>query len=220
MRSEHTNYYSRADELSSRAYNLVIGIVLMWGFVINALMCIFCTDFFLELNFVVVIISYFALAIIGILMSKFSYNPFISFIGYNLVVLPVGMVLSIFLENYQTVSILNTCIVTAGVTLIMIIVSSIFPYIFLSIGKTLFACLTGVIIIEIVCALLGIYMPTIWDVLVALLFCAYIGYDWAIAQYEEKTLDNAVDACVGLYLDIINLFIRILAASSSKKSSE
>lgn len=63
-------------------------------------------------------------------------------------------------------------------------------------------------------------MPTVWDVLVALLFCGYIGYDWAVAQREEKTVDNAVDTCVGLYLDIINIFIRVLSASGNKKSSK
>lgn len=220
MRGEHTSYYSRTDELSSRAYNLVIGVVLLWGFVINALMCIFCTDFFLKINPIAVITAYLVIAIVGIFTSTFSNNPFISFIGYNLVVLPVGMVLSILLEEYETISILNTCIITAIVTLIMIIIATIFPTIFLSIGKTLFTCLTAVIILEIICALLGIYMPTIWDILVALLFCGYIGYDWAVAQYEEKTLDSAVDTCVGLYLDIINLFIRILAASGNKKSSK
>jgi FtsH-binding integral membrane protein len=53
---------------------------------------------------------------------------------------------------------------------------------------------------------------------VAALFCGYIAYDWAKAQEESPTADNAVDACVGLYLDIINLFLRILSSSSSSKS--
>ena len=34
--------------------------------------------------------------------------------------------------------------------------------------------------------------------------------DWAKAQEKPKTLDNAVDSAVDLYLDIINLFVRLL----------
>lgn len=220
MENERTSNYSRSDEISSRAYNLIIGVVLLWGFVINTLMCAFCTDFFMQFNRIGLIIVYFVLAITGIIMSKVSDNPIISFIGYNLVVLPVGMVLSICLTEYDTVSILSACIVTTVVTIIMVIGSTIFPNVFLSMGKALFICLSAVIIIECISALFGIYMPTVWDVLVALLFCGYIGYDWAVAQREEKTVDNAVDTCVGLYLDIINIFIRVLSASGNKKSSK
>jgi hypothetical protein len=51
----------------------------------------------------------------------------------------------------------------------------------------------------------------LWDVLVAGLFAFYIGYNWAIAQEYDCTIDNAIDACVGLYLNIVNLFLRVLS---------
>lgn len=47
--------------------------------------------------------------------------------------------------------------------------------------------------------------------LVVLIFCCYIGFDISLAKSRPKTLDNAVDSACGLYLDIINLFIRLLA---------
>ena len=65
---------------------------------------------------------------------------------------------------------------------------------------------------------IGFATPSLWDFIVALIFCGYIGYDWAEAQTKERTLDNAVDSVVDLYLDIVNLFLRIL--SSSSKSSK
>ena len=61
----------------------------------------------------------------------------------------------------------------------------------------------------------GIVTPQWWDWLVALLFCGYIGYDWAKAQEKRKTLDNAVDSAVDLYLDIINLFVRLLGSKDN-----
>lgn len=209
---------NRHGELSIRAYNVTIGLVLLWGFVINVLMCKFCTDIFMSWNFTAVVIGYFIVAIAGIMMSKLSGNPFISFIGYNLVVLPVGVVLSIALTEYDQISIMNALVTTSIVTIIMIVLASIIPNVFLSMGKILFACLTGVIFCEVIFMLIGFSTPSLWDFGVALIFCGYIGYDWAEAQTKPYTLDNAIDSVVALYLDIINLFLRIL--SSSSKSSK
>ena len=205
-------------ELSLRAYNLTIGLVLLWGFVVNVLMCKFCTQTFMSWNFTAVVIGYFIVAIAGMLISQFSDNPFISFIGYNMVVLPVGVVLSIALAEYNKVSIMNALLTTTFVTLIMIIIATIIPNIFLSMGKVLFVCLIGVVVCELIFMLIGFSTPSLWDFVVALIFCGYIGYDWAEAQTKAHTLDNAVDSVVDLYLDIVNLFLRIL--SSSSKSSK
>ncbi len=95
---------NRYGELSIRAYNVTIGLALLWGFAINVLMCKFCTDVFMSWNFTVVVIGYFIVAIAGIMMSTLSSSPFISFIGYNLVVLPVRVILSIALTEYDQIS--------------------------------------------------------------------------------------------------------------------
>ena len=86
------------------------------------------------------------------------------------------------------------------------------PEIFESMGSTLFICLSGVIVIELIMMFVGIVTPQWWDWLVVLLSCGYIGYDWSKAQEKRKTLDNAVDSAVDLYLDIINLFVRLLGS--------
>lgn len=204
--------------MSLRAYNVTIGLILLWGFVINILMCKFCTDIFMSWNYATVVIGYFIVAFAGIWMNRVSSNPLVSFIGYNLVVLPVGVILSIALTDYDQISIMNALITTTVVTIVMIALASIVPDVFLSMGKVLLTCLTTVVICELLLLLLGISTPSIWDFCVALLFCAYIGYDWAEAQNKRRTLDNAIDSVVDLYLDIINLFLRIL--SSGSKSSK
>jgi FtsH-binding integral membrane protein len=55
------------------------------------------------------------------------------------------------------------------------------------------------------------------DWAVVLIFCGYIGYDWGKAQRQEKTIDNAVDSAAAIYMDIINLFLRILRILGRKK---
>ena len=50
----------------------------------------------------------------------------------------------------------------------------------------------------------------ILDWAVVAIFCGYIGYDWGRANSIPKTVDNAIDSAASLYMDIINLFLRIL----------
>lgn len=150
-------------------------------------------------------------------MSVFSDNPIISFAGYNLVVIPVGVVLSITLKDYYIDSIIYAFAITTCITVLLIIIASIKPEIFESLGYVLGVCLTAVIIIEVIMIFIFPTTPKIWDIIVALLFCGYIGYDWTKAQSKCRTVDNAVDAAVDLYLDIINLFLRILSNSSDKR---
>ena len=204
--------------LSDKKYNLIIGLVLLWGFAVNTVMCVFCSELFATWNPATVLIGYFVVALIGIGINTMSDNPVLSFIGYNLIVLPIGVVLSLSLEDYYASSIAQAFIMTTIITLLMIILASIKPTIFNSLGTVLFICLTGVVVIELVMIFVGIYAPKWWDWLVALLFCGYIGYDWSEAQRKRKTVDNAIDSAAELYLDIINLFIRLLGSSGNKKS--
>ena len=200
-------------ELTKRQYNIVIGLMLLWGFAVNLIMWVFFKDVFAAWNPRTILIGYFVLAISGILLYICSDNPALSFLGYNMLALPIGVVLSIVLKDIYIGSIINAFLITTLITIIMIFTATIEPEIFESMGKTLLICLTGVIIIEFVMLFIGIITPKWWDLIVALLFCGYIGYDWSKAQSKLKTLDNAIDSAAELYLDIINLFIRLLAAS-------
>jgi FtsH-binding integral membrane protein len=56
----------------------------------------------------------------------------------------------------------------------------------------------------------------IMDWIIAAIFCGYIGYDWGKASALPKTVDNAVDSAAALYMDIINLFLRILSIMGKK----
>jgi FtsH-binding integral membrane protein len=67
-----------------------------------------------------------------------------------------------------------------------------------------------VVIAELVMIFVFGGSPDIMDWIVAVLFCGYLGYDWARAQSIPKTLDNAIDSAASIYMDIIILFIRIL----------
>ena len=71
--------------------------------------------------------------------------------------------------------------------------------------------LLATVVIEIVFRII-LHVEMAWmDYVVALLFAGYIGYDWSKAQQYPKTIDNAIDSAADIFVDIIGLFIRLLA---------
>lgn len=204
------------DSITINSYNLILGLIIFYGFVVNALIVHFCKDIFINMNFTIFLIAYFVLGFFGICISGISKNPLISFVGYNFVVLPIGALLSIGLQDYGSIDILTSMMITGMVTFIMMIISTIKPQIFQGLGNTLFISLILGILCEIISIFLG-YQGQIFDWLFVLLFSAYIGYDWHKAQSYPKNLDNAIDSALDIYLDIINLFIRILSIIGKNK---
>ena len=145
-------------------------------------------------------------------MNTRSDSPIVSFIGYNLVVLPVGLVLSIYVSAFDELSVTLSFLITAIVTLTLMLLSIAFPQLFYSIGPALGVTLLVVLVFDIVLTLIGSFFALgVIDWIVTFIFCGYIGYDYAVAQNREKTANGAVDSACALYLDIVNLFIRILA---------
>ncbi|MEO1973409.1 MAG: Bax inhibitor-1 family protein, partial [Pirellulaceae bacterium] len=106
--------------------------------------------------------------------------------------------------------VLNAIMVTGLVTLVMMVLGSLFPTFFEKIVGALTIALTAVIIVEMIAAFIFHVQYGIIDWIVIVIFCGYIGYDWGRANSIPKTLDNAVDSAASLYMDIINLFLRIL----------
>ncbi len=197
-------------ELTTEGYNAVIGIVLVWGFALSALLITFLGNWFATWTPILLTVVYIIVAWIGIRISRRSTDPKMSFLGYNLVVVPFGIVLSVILRGFPLISILHAVAITAAVAFVMLLAAIAFPRVFLSMGRILFFALLAVVVIEILIGLFGWYHPTLLDWIVAIVFALLIGYDWAIAQSVERTLDNAIDSCVGLYINVVNLFVRFL----------
>lgn len=155
--------------------------------------------------------------IVGIIIAARSTNWFISFIGYNMVLIPFGIILAPVLKAYDPDVVQNACALTAGITVIMGIAGVMFPNFFSKIGGALFIVLFGLLIVRI----LAIFIPELqvlsWiDYVAAGIFSLYIGYDMWRASEVECTMDNAVDIALSLYLDIINLFLNILKIMGGK----
>lgn len=196
--------------ISDRSYNLAIGLVILYGIVVNALICNFCAGFVLGINPIALIIGYIVLVIAGSLIAYSSKNPAISFLGYNMIVLPLGAVLTVMVQQYDSDVVFHAFIMTALITAIMLVASTIWPEFFIKLGGVLFIGLIGIIVANLIFGLLLRWDTGIIAIAASAIFSLYIGYDWSKAQRYRKTLDNAVDSAIDIYMDIILLFMYLL----------
>ncbi|MBW2081126.1 MAG: US12 family protein [Deltaproteobacteria bacterium] len=176
-RTEHESHGIR---ISTNVYNLVIGLVLCWGFLVNWLMVkTIPYESIAGINPWAFFIGYFASCFFGIFLFTKSEAPLVSFIGYNFVVVPFGLIINLVVYHYDPTLVVD-------------------------------ATLVVVIIVEMIEIFVFKVHHGIIDWVIAVIFCGYIGYDWGRANRIPKTVDNAVDSAASLYMDIINLFLRIL----------
>lgn len=198
-------------ELSEAVYNLTIGGVLFYGFLVNWLMVLFIpVRSIASINPIVFFIGYIACCWAGCAIFTKSDKPLVSFLGYNLVVIPFGFIINLVVSRYQPTVVIEAIRVTAMVTFLMMGLGALFPSFFRRISGALFVALIAAVIVE--CVQLFVFgVDVAWmDWVVALIFCGYIGYDWGRANSIPRTADNAVDSAAALYMDIVILFLRIL----------
>ncbi len=203
-------------QLSENAYNLTIGAVLVWGFLIDFLMARFLTPYIINVNYIVILGVYLVSSIAGISLVFKSRKPAVSFVGFTVLAAGMGLILTFFLTAYTASTIYSAFLMTGIVTVIMMLAGMFFPSFFMSIGRTLIMALLACIAVEVIGGLIFRLPLGFVDYIVVLIFAGYIGYDWARAQAYPRTLDNAIDSAADIYVDIINIFIRILSIMGKK----
>ena len=208
-------------EISERAFNLIIGCMLLWGFLLNyATVALFgeqVTRMVYGMNPLVFLLMYFALVLIGNGMVVRG-GPAMSFAGYTLIAAPIGIVVCMSLQGIPVYIVESALLTTAVVTLSFMIAGTLFPGFFLRLGRVLFFSLLFMIVGSLISLLLfGGRNSMLYEWLGAGVFSLYIGYDWARANTCARTVDNAIDLSASLYLDIINLFLRIVQIMANSK---
>ena len=206
------NIVDESKVISTRAYNLILGGVVLYGLVLNVILCNFSEQIAYTLNPIVLLVGYIVLSIVGMIISRKSDNAIISFLGYNMVCVPLGLVIAVMLEAYGGISarpVQLAFMYTIGITVIMVLAAVAFPTLFEKLGKALFVALIAIAIVGV----LSLFIPSLFNVysiLGAGLFSLYIGYDVYRSQQFQKTADNAVDCAIDIYMDIANLFLFLL----------
>ena len=119
--------------VSDRTYNMYLGGVVAYGLIVNMLICSKLTYFALSINPIILFVGYIICVIAGTFISAKSNDPMVSFLGYNLVVVPVGLVVSTAVYYYGGISstiVLQAITYTAGITVVMICLSILKPEFF------------------------------------------------------------------------------------------
>lgn len=212
-------YTDPNDLIGVRTYNAIIGVVLIWGLFVNVLLCTYAADFVERLHPAVFLVAYPLCASAGVIIAGKSSNPVISFIGYNLVVVPFGLVITVMVNMYGGLDssiVRNAFLYTLLISLGMAALSMIAPNLFAKLGGALISCLFGLIICEVLLLMFHV-SQVVTDWIAAGLFSLYIGYDIYRAQQFPKTVDNAVDSALDIYLDAANLFLRLLRITGKSK---
>jgi FtsH-binding integral membrane protein len=200
-----------ATEISASLYNAIIGVTLSIGFFINYLMVKYIpVESIMSINPWVFFIGYFVCCFAGISLFTKSDSPPVSFLGYLMVVAPFGLIINMVVGRYSSDVVMNAIQATGTITVVMMLLGTMYPGFFKSIARGLTIALLCTIVVELVMVFVFKTQSSIIDWIVVLIFCGYIGYDWARANHIPRTVDNAIDSAASLYMDIINLFLRLV----------
>ena len=207
--------YAGAD-LSENTYNAVIGLTLLWGIAINFIMSYFLTPYIIRIDIRVVIVVYLIASFACAFIIHRSDSALVSFLAFTGLAIAMGLLLTDFVAFYTSSQIYNAFLTTGIIVVSMILLSVFFPAFFLSLGRVLIFALLGSLIIELICSLIFHMPTTVFDYIVVIIFAGYIGFDWAKSQVYPKNMNNAIDCASDIYIDIVNIFVRILSIMGNK----
>lgn len=206
--------------LSVRAYNLMIGLHLLYGIIVTVAMCIFLRRYMGGVYFahpLVFVLGFFGVTMLGNhLASRGNYA--LALLGYSLTVFGFGSLLATIVPFYALSIILTAAVMTGGVLVVMTILSALMPNAFLSMGKALMIALLAVIVVSVLSIFFRIINPDLISLAVIFIFSLMIGYDWAKGQRLPRTAAFAVYTALSLYMDVINIFVRILSLGGKRNS--
>ena len=123
-----------AQPLSTQHYNLVIGGCILYGILLNMLIVILFGDFFTRTNPLLLGIAYVLLVLWGVSLAE-SDDPKKSFLGYNMVVVPIGALIAALLPHYALSQIRLAAVTTTLVVLLMLALATAYPSYFSGLAK-------------------------------------------------------------------------------------
>lgn len=159
----------------------------------------------------------------GVFLSLGSSNPVVSLLGYAMIVIPFGLTAGPTLALYTSASLYKVVFLTGLVSGSLGLVGTFFPDLLKGWAVYLFMALTLLVfgyffqIILTLCGVPAAGMLTALDWFGALVFSAYIVFDYGRAMRVPRTLDNSVDCAIAIYLDIWNLLMILVRLAGVKK---
>lgn len=202
--------------MSRSAYYGLIGALLVLGFGVTAL-----TSWVAMLPSVASVVASNALGfgigsivativgmiLIGVGTSKQSTGLMLA--GYMVFAVSFGFTTSLWLPQYNFDTITQALVLTAGISLLFTAFGILFPNAIEKAAVVAMIVLFGVMIASLFMFFFGGVRGWV-DYVVVGVFAIFIGYDTHMASKLDPTVPNAIGVATNLFLDIINMFLRIL----------
>jgi FtsH-binding integral membrane protein len=211
------------DEISASTFNAVLGITTLFSMAIYA--------FFIAINLHTVITTGFLIvslvAAFGGLFVALADSIGVKMIGCALTAGGLGAITGPYVAHFKMASVLEIAFATVVLTAILGAIGWLWPSSLESWGTILFNWLIALIVMQIFAPMIYIAMGLpVKGVLHALdwigviIFSGYVIFDFNRAQEIPKTTENAIWCGLSVFLDIANLFIRLLELFGQTSSSD
>lgn len=217
----YERYGSGNDTLTHRGFSMAISFFVMMNIGIAALGAKISYNWDLQGMNTWAIIGFFIVCLLvsvgGGALAHSSDDSFTSVLGGGICAVAMGVMVGPFVALYETSSVLTALAITVGVVFVTGLIGAIIPQDLSGWGPPLLAGLLGLIVVSLLLPAIGFHNPTLLDYIGILLFCAIMMYDMNMAMDLDKTMNNAIDVAVNVFLNFANIFIRVLALTGTTK---
>lgn len=203
-------------QMTLQKYNAMLAGLVMYGFVVCTMICSLFAEELRWANPIALVVFYLIGAFAGGYLANRSKSWTVRFIGYNLLIVPAGAVVASCLPYYYYETVLYAALGTALIAGVMLIAAMIRPQSFEGLGPVLVLSLISIIVVEAILLIFFGHSSTFIDLAVIIVMAAFIGYDFVQANRAARTANNAIAFAIDLFLDIINIFIRLLSIFGSR----
>ncbi len=202
-------------DLSARQYAAWITLLTVYGIAISAETASLVSGRSFSLWFT---LAAFLVATFGVFMTWENVSPIVSFVGYTLITIAFGFIAGPIVARYTNASVVRILLLSGAMVLGLGIVGALIPrslegwWTWLLGGMLIL--LAGNVVLPFA-LLIGIPVGSAWgalDWVGVILFSAIVIYDINHAMRIPYTMKNAIDSAAEIYLDFVNIAIRLLAA--------
>ena len=205
-------FLTQDSQISRRTYNLVLCGTLLYGFIINLILCITVKDVTKFIKPWIVLLLFIIFFQLGCLIVTISTNPVICFIGYNIAIIQIEVALSLAVQLYGGFSsdvVTKAFLVTVCLTGTMTVFATVRPDFFCNLGKILCIIVFALLCARIILRLFGIKCILVsWFGAITFTLC--FAYDVYRSQQYPPTMSNAINCALDICTDVFELFCFLL----------
>ena len=199
-------------DIPAGTFNLIQGGIVVIGLVINWILLVLLQDSIADLNPIIFGFIYIAIWIAGIVVATEVPNTFVVGIAYYMIVAPTGVlaasIIDLFSEKSGAEVVLQTVVAVTCVAAAVTCFAAIKPELCENLLTLLGIGGLGLAAAILIVSLSG-WEASVWAWLAAVFICFCFIYDMVHSQEFFKTVKNAIDCAVDIYLDTAFAIIKI-----------